>query len=149
LKWEDYKIEDIQRGKTSTGVPFLLLFLNDYKSLTGDEKVNPNCQKCLINYLLTYKLKINTMTKKVVADFILKPKYLGISLGFNTGRFVQTLNPSKKEVAQLLEKFNDPAILFDVYPKSLKGAQLKGFITKNLPKQTDTSGKEKSNPVKE
>ena len=53
-KWHEMNVELIIGGKSADNVPFLKLFLIDYKREFSIETVNAACPKCIVyvNFLL-------------------------------------------------------------------------------------------------
>lgn len=78
-------------------------------------------------------------SKKNLPKWRVKAMYLGLQIGFNTGKFVQNLEVSDEVAAQLLSKFKKPENVFDIYPNHLKGKHIDNFIDKHLPKKGNSS----------
>lgn len=144
--WSNYSIRDIQFKKTKQDIPFLQLFLSDYKALTGAKSVNANCTSCLSAYLQEYKLKTTKMANNKEKSFVIHKAYLGAPLGFNTGKFIQTETPNEEEVAQILGR--QGLKVFRVLPSGFGPSEAKKLINKYVtPKKVKSTNTAEENKV--
>lgn len=84
-------------------------------------------------------------SKKKLPKFRIRTMFLGIPIGFNTGKFVQELDCSDEVAGKLLAR-HKPETIFSIYPKSLKGKRLQDFIDKYNPKP-EANPKSEANPT--
>lgn len=119
--WSDFSVELIIGGKTSDNIPYLKLFLQDYKSLFGVETVNAACQKCIYQYHKDLIRKINPMENK--SQYLLHKKREGVQLEFGGSVFVTNENITDGYAEKLAKRFKEmnPDFkmddLFEKYPK--------------------------------
>lgn len=108
-------------GKTPDNVPYLKLFLIDYKKEFNVEVVNAACQKCIYSYHKDFVKKHNPMEAN--SKYKLLAKREGLQLDFGSSHFINNSNLTDSVAKQLIKKFKDlnPEFkmedLFEVYPK--------------------------------
>jgi hypothetical protein len=120
--WSEFSLELIIGGKTSDNIPFLKLFLQDYKKEFHVEVVNASCQKCIYQY---HKDLINKNRKmENVSKYRLHKKREGIQLEFGGALLLNNENITDDYAKKLIARFKeiDPNFkledLFEVYPKA-------------------------------
>jgi hypothetical protein len=135
--WADFSLELIIGGKTSDNIPFLKLFLQDYKKEFHVEVVNASCQKCIYHY---HKDLINKNRKmENVSNYILHKKREGIQLEFGGALLITNENITDDYAKKLIARFKeiDPNFklddLFEVYPKATQEVQAQP-VSSNKPK---------------
>ena len=121
LKWHEMSLDMIIGGKTSDNIPYLQLFLQDYKKEFNVEVVNAACQKCIYTYHNDFIKKYNPMETN--SKYKLLAKREGLQLDFGSSHFITNANITDSVAKQLVKKFKElnPAFkmedLFEVYPK--------------------------------
>lgn len=122
-KWYEMNFELIIGGKTSDNIPYLKLFLIDYKQEFSVETVNASCQKCLIGYHKEFINKYRKMESK--SKYLLHKKREGLQLEFGGSTFVTNENITDRYAEKLVKRFKElnPNFkmedLFEVYPKEI------------------------------
>lgn len=121
LKWQEISLDMIIGGKTPDNIPYLKLFLQDYKKEFNVEVVNAACQKCIYTYHNDFIKKYNPMETN--SKYKLLAKREGLQLDFGSSHFITNANLTDSVAKQLVKKFKElnPAFkmedLFEVYPK--------------------------------
>ena len=85
-KWHEMNVELIIGGKTADNVPYLKLFLIDYKTEFSIETVNASCQKCIVAYHREFIKKYSTMEN--TSNYQLHKKREGLQLEFGGSLFI-------------------------------------------------------------
>ena len=128
-KWHEMSLELIIGGKSSDNVPYLKLFLLDYKQEFSVDTVNASCQKCLYAY---HKEFINKQKKMAnTSKYQLHKKREGIQLEFGGSIFVTNENITDRYAEKLTKRFKEinkdfkMDDLFEVYPiAEIKAAKI-------------------------
>lgn len=120
LKWHEISLDMIIGGKTPDNVPYLKLFLLDYKKEFNVEVVNAACQKCIYTYHNDFIKKYNPMETN--SKYKLLAKREGLQLDFGSSQFITNANLTDTVAKQLVKKFKQlnssfkMEDLFEVYP---------------------------------
>lgn len=128
-KWHEMSVELIIGGKTSDNVPYLKLFLLDYKQEFSVETVNASCQKCIVQYHKDFIKKFRPMEN--TSKYKLLAKREGIQLEFGGSIFVTNENITDRYAEKLVKRFKElnPNFkmedLFEVYPKEIAETPIK------------------------
>lgn len=107
-------------GRTPDNVPYLQLFLIDYKKEFNVEVVNAACQKCIYTYHKDFIKKHNPMESN--SKYKLLAKREGLQLDFGSSQFITNANITDAIAKQLIKRFKDlnkdfkMDDLFEVYP---------------------------------
>ena len=102
--------------KTAEGVPFLQLFLQEYRKVFN-ETVNAGCSKCINNYLIKYKRKMAQKTENPEnSGYRLKAKYENIPLEFGSPVLINNTNLTDAYAEKLLSR-KDGERYFDRFPE--------------------------------
>ena len=112
-------IGTIVSGVTADNVPYLKLFLIDYKKEFNVEKVNPSCSRCLNGYLNDFKKKYNKMENN--SNYRLHKKRENLILKFGSPIRVNNSNITDDYAEQLIKNYSKNPnfsmdFLFDKYP---------------------------------
>jgi hypothetical protein len=116
-------VELIIGGKTSDNIPFLKLFLIDYKNEFSVETVNASCQKCIVAYHREFIKKYTTMEN--TSNYKLHKKREGLQLEFGGSLFITNENITDRYAEKLIKRFKEinPEFkmddLFEKYPKEV------------------------------
>jgi hypothetical protein len=119
--WNEYSTELIIGGKTADNVPYLKLFLLDYKKEFNIEVVNAACPKCIYQYHKDFIKKTSKMEN--TSNYQLHKKREGLQLEFGGSIFVTNENITDRYAEKLIKRFKEinPDFkmedLFEVYPK--------------------------------
>lgn len=122
-KWYEMSVELIIGGKTSDNIPYLKLFLLDYKQEFSVETVNASCQKCIVNYHKDFIKKFRTMEN--TSKYLLHKKREGLQLEFGGSIFVTNENITDRYAEKLVKRFKaiNPGFkmddLFEIYPTEI------------------------------
>lgn len=142
LNWQYMTIDNILSGKTSEGVKYVKLFLQDYTKLFN-VKVNPSCNKCMMSYLKKYKEKMAEIQNN--CDYVLHKKREGLSLKFGSNKFITNANITNSIAKQLINRFQKihgdktNEFLFSKYPKTeAKATQPKAKRAKKTTPKKDS-----------
>lgn len=128
-KWYEMNVDLIIGGKTADNVPYLKLFLLDYKQEFSVETVNASCQKCIVQYHKDFINKFRTMEN--TSKYKLLAKREGIQLEFGGSIFVTNENITDRYAEKLVKRFKElnPNFkmedLFEVYPKEIAETPIK------------------------
>lgn len=128
-KWYEMNVELIIGGKTADNIPYLKLFLLDYKQEFSVETVNASCQKCIVQYHKDFINKFRKMEN--TSKYKLLAKREGIQLEFGGSTFVTNENITDRYAEKLVKRFKElnPNFkmedLFEVYPKEIAEAPIK------------------------
>lgn len=128
-KWYEMNVDLIIGGKTADNVPYLKLFLLDYKQEFSVETVNASCQKCIVQYHKDFINKFRTMEAN--SKYKLLAKREGIQLEFGGSIFVTNENITDRYAEKLVKRFKElnPNFkmedLFEVYPKEIAETPIK------------------------
>lgn len=120
MKWHEIDTGTIISGKDADGVPYLKLFLKDYKQEFNVDTVNAACQKCIKTYHNKFIKKYRSMDNK--CKYVLHKKREGLQLKFGSSIFVNNKNITDDYAKQLIKRFKDVipnfelSYLFDKYP---------------------------------
>ena len=127
MQWHKINIGTIIGGKTSDGVPYLKLFLIDYKQEFNVDVVNPSCERCLKNYHNKFIKKYDTMEN--TSQYKLHKKREGLILKFGSAIIVTNKNITDTYAETLIERFTKVFenkgqefsldYLFETYPKEV------------------------------
>lgn len=107
-------------GKTPDNVPYLQLFLIDYKKEFNVEVVNAACQKCIYSYHNDFIKKHTTMSTN--SKYKLLAKREGLQLDFGSSHFITNANITDSIAEKLVKKFKalnsdfKMEDLFETYP---------------------------------
>jgi hypothetical protein len=118
--WSEFSTELIIGGKTSDNIPYLKLFLQDYKKEFHIEVLNAACQKCIYQYHKDLVKKYSKMENK--SQYKLHAKREGIQLEFGGSLFITNENITDRYAEKLIKRFkeNNPDFkledLFEVFP---------------------------------
>jgi hypothetical protein len=110
-------------GKTADGVPYLKLFLQDYKKEFNVETLNAACQKCIYQYHRDFIKQTSTMEN--TSKYQLHKKREGIQLEFGGSLFITNENITDRYAEKLIKRFKEinPDFkledLFEVYPTNI------------------------------
>ena len=121
--WSEFSTELIIGGKTSDNIPYLKLFLLDYKKEFSIENLNAACPKCIYNYHRELVKKYSAMETK--SQYKLHAKREGIQLEFGGSVFVTNENITDGYAVKLAKRFKEinPDFkmedLFEKYPKEV------------------------------
>lgn len=110
MNWENKSIELIIGGNAPDGTRYLVEFLKDYASLTGEKTLNASCNNCIREYHRKYIQKM----KPSNCDYKLKDKYNGIPLGRGSSVLITNANITNDLGAELLK--NRGSHLFVKFP---------------------------------
>jgi hypothetical protein len=122
-KWYEMNVELIIGGKTADNVPYLKLFLIDYKTEFSIETVNAACQKCIVAYHREFIKKYSTMEN--TSNYQLHKKREGLQLEFGGSLFITNENLTDRYAEKLIKRFKqiNPEFkmedLFEVYPTNI------------------------------
>ena len=122
-KWYEMNVDLIIGGKTADNVPYLKLFLLDYKQEFSVETVNASCQKCIVQYHKDFINKFRKMEN--TSKYKLLAKREGIQLEFGGSIFVTNENITDRYAEKLVKRFKElnPDFkmedLFEIYPKEI------------------------------
>lgn len=122
-KWHEMNVELIIGGKTADNVPYLKLFLIDYKTEFSVETVNAACQKCIVAYHREFIKKYRTMEN--TSNYQLHKKREGLQLEFGGSLFITNENITDRYAEKLIKRFKEinPDFqmddLFEVYPTNI------------------------------
>lgn len=122
-KWYEMNVELIIGGKSADNVPFLKLFLLDYKQEFSVETVNASCQKCIVQYHKDFINKFRKMEN--TSKYLLHKKREGLQLEFGGSTFITNENITDRYAEKLVKRFKElnPNFkmddLFEVYPKEI------------------------------
>lgn len=128
-KWHEMSLDLIIGGKTSDNIPYLKLFLTDYKEVFNLETVNAACQKCLYSYHKDFIQKFKKMENQ--SQYKLHKKREGLQLEFGGSLFVTNENLTDKYAEKLIKRFKEinPDFvlddLFEVYPTEQPKTEVK------------------------
>lgn len=120
MEWHNISLDMIIGGKTPDNIPYLKLFLQDYKKEFNVEVVNAACQKCIYTYHKDFIKKFNPMESN--SKYKLLAKREGISLDFGSSIMVTNANLTDSYAKQLIKRFKDlnndfkMEDLFEIYP---------------------------------
>lgn len=135
--WEEFSLELIIGGKTSDNIPFLKLFLQDYKKEFHIETVNAGCHKCIYHY---HRDLINKNRKmENFSNYKLLKKREGIQLEFGGALLISNENLTDDYAKKLIARFKEIDSnfklddLFEVYPSATPETQAEPAI-QNKPK---------------
>jgi hypothetical protein len=118
--WSEFSTELIIGGKTADGVPYLKLFLLDYKKQFNVETLNAACQKCIYQYHRDFIKQTSTMEN--TSKYQLHKKREGIQLEFGGSLFITNENITDRYAEKLIKRFKEinPDFkledLFEVFP---------------------------------
>ena len=121
--WNEYSTELIIGGKTADNVPYLKLFLLDYKKEFNIEVVNAACTKCIYQYHKDFIKKTSKMEN--TSNYQLHKKREGLQLEFGGSIFVTNENITDRYAEKLIKRFKEinPNFkmedLFEVYPTNI------------------------------
>lgn len=128
-KWYEMNVDLIIGGKTADNVPYLKLFLLDYKQEFSVETVNASCQKCIVQYHKNFINKFRKMEN--TSKYKLLAKREGLQLEFGGSTFVTNENITDRYAEKLVKRFKElnPNFkmedLFEVYPKEIAETPIK------------------------
>lgn len=128
-KWYEMNVDLIIGGKTADNIPYLKLFLLDYKQEFSVETVNASCQKCIVQYHKDFINKFRKMEN--TSKYKLLAKREGIQLEFGGSIFVTNENITDRYAEKLVKRFKElnPDFkmedLFEVYPKEIAETPIK------------------------
>lgn len=128
-KWYEMNVDLIIGGKTADNVPYLKLFLLDYKQEFSVETVNASCQKCIVQYHKDFINKFRKMEN--TSKYKLLAKREGLQLEFGGSTFVTNENITDRYAEKLVKRFKElnPNFkmedLFEVYPKEIAEIPIK------------------------
>lgn len=128
-KWYEMNVELIIGGKTADNIPYLKLFLLDYKQEFSVETVNASCQKCIVQYHKDFINKFRKMEN--TSKYKLLAKREGLQLEFGGSTFVTNENITDRYAEKLVKRFKElnPNFkmedLFEVYPKEIAETPIK------------------------
>ncbi len=123
-KWYEMNVELIIGGKSADNVPFLKLFLIDYKREFSIETVNAACQKCIVAYHREFIKKYSTMEN--TSNYQLHKKREGLQLEFGGSIFITNENITDRYAEKLVKRFKEMnkdfkmEDLFEKYPTEVK-----------------------------
>lgn len=119
-KWYEMNVELIIGGKSADNVPYLKLFLIDYKREFSIETVNAACQKCIVAYHREFIKKYSTMEN--TSNYQLHKKREGLQLEFGGSLFITNENITDRYAEKLVKRFKEinkdfkMEDLFEKYP---------------------------------
>lgn len=111
-------------GVSADNVPYLKLFLIDYKREFNVEVVNASCQKCINQYHKDFIKKFSPMESN--SQYKLLSKREGIPLEFGSNIFVTNKNITDEYAEKLIQRFTSVKAdfklcdLFEIYPVEMK-----------------------------
>lgn len=117
-------VELIIGGKSADNVPFLKLFLLDYKQEFSVETVNASCQKCIVQYHKDFINKFRKMEN--TSKYLLHKKREGLQLEFGGSIFITNENITDRYAEKLVKRFKEMnkdfkmEDLFEKYPTEVK-----------------------------
>lgn len=123
-KWHEMNVELIIGGKSADNVPFLKLFLLDYKQEFSVETVNASCQKCIVQYHKDFINKFRKMEN--TSKYLLHKKREGLQLEFGGSIFITNENITDRYAEKLVKRFKEMnkdfkmEDLFEKYPTEVK-----------------------------
>ena len=125
MQWHKIDIGTIINGITPDGVPYLKLFLIEYKKEFNVEVVNPSCDRCIKSYHNQYKNRYEMAEN--TSQYKLHKKREGLQLKFGSAIFVNNTNITDEYAETLIERFKTVFdnkneefkldYLFETYPK--------------------------------
>ena len=115
IQFEFLDADAVLSNVTPNGVRYLEIFLNEYEKLTGEKDLNAGCNRCIANYLTTFKTIKFKMKNTNKTKYVLKEKYNNIPLEFGSNIFVSNQNLTDKYAQKLLKVYPKEQI-FEVYP---------------------------------
>ena len=115
IQFEFLDADAVLSKVTPNGVRYLEIFLNEYEELTGEKDINAGCNRCIANYLTTFKTIKFKMKNINKSKYVLKEKYNNIPLEFGSNIFVNNQNLTDKYAKKLLEVYSKDQI-FEEYP---------------------------------
>lgn len=127
MLWHTLDIGTIISGTSADNVPYLKLFLIDYKREFNVEVVNAACQKCINQYHKDFIKKYSPMES--TSQYKLLSKREGIPLEFGSNIFVTNKNITDKYAEKLIKRFKDAKPdfrmedLFESFPKEQPKAE--------------------------
>lgn len=128
-KWYEMNVDLIIGGKSADNIPYLKLFLLDYKQEFSVETVNASCQKCIVQYHKDFINKFRKMEN--TSKYKLLAKREGLQLEFGGSTFVTNENITDRYAEKLVKRFKElnPNFkmedLFEVYPKEIAETPIK------------------------
>lgn len=128
-KWYEMNVDLIIGGKSADNIPYLKLFLLDYKQEFSVETVNASCPKCIVQYHKDFINKFRKMEN--TSKYKLLAKREGIQLEFGGSTFVTNENITDRYAEKLVKRFKElnPDFkmddLFEVYPKEIAETPIK------------------------
>lgn len=128
-KWYEMNVDLIIGGKSADNIPYLKLFLLDYKQEFSVETVNASCQKCIVQYHKDFINKFRKMEN--TSKYKLLAKREGLQLEFGGSTFVTNENITDRYAKKLVKRFKElnPNFkmedLFEVYPKEIAETPIK------------------------
>ena len=128
-KWYEMNVDLIIGGKSADNIPYLKLFLLDYKQEFSVETVNASCQKCIVKYHKDFINKFRKMEN--TSKYKLLAKREGLQLEFGGSTFVTNENITDRYAEKLVKRFKElnPNFkmedLFEVYPKEISETPIK------------------------
>lgn len=139
IQFEFLDANAVLSNVTPNGVRYLEIFLNEYEKLTGEKDINAGCDKCITNYLTTFKKLKFKMENKNKSKYRLKEKYNNIPLEFGSNVFVNNNNLTDKYAQKLLKVYPKEQI-FEVYPtgKTVKEETIIDAVVENPTKEIET-----------
>lgn len=120
MEWHKISLDMIIGGKTSDNVPYLQLFLIDYKKEFNVEVVNAACRKCIYSYHNDFIKKHTDMSSN--SKYKLLAKREGLQLDFGSSHFITNANITDAVAEKLIKKFKGlnsdfkMEDLFEIYP---------------------------------
>lgn len=118
--WNEFSTELIIGGKSPDNVPYLKLFLIDYKKEFNIEVVNASCQKCIYQYHRDFIKQTSKMEN--TSNYKLHKKREGLQLEFGSALLITNENITDRYAEKLVKRFKElkPDFkmedLFEVYP---------------------------------
>lgn len=123
-KWHEMNVELIIGGKTADNVPYLKLFLIDYKTEFFVETVNASCNKCIVSYHKEFIKKYRKMQNQ--SQYLLHKKREGLQLEFGGSLLITNENITDRYAEKLIKRFKELnkdfkiEDLFEIYPTEVK-----------------------------
>lgn len=115
-KWSKYQAEQVRIGKDENGQRLALLFSKDYELKFGEAINCLTCKEGFKNKFNKY-LEIMSDKKKKAGQFLLKPRYNGISLGRFKRKVVTNDNITEEDAKHLILNHPKATELFYKLPK--------------------------------
>lgn len=151
IQFEFLDADAIQSNVTPNGVRYLEIFLNEYSELTGEKDINAGCNRCIANYLTTFKKIKFKMKNPNKCKYVLKEKYNNIPLEFGSNIFVNNSNITDEYAATLLKVHKAENIFDEVgVPKPKRAKRRpKAVVITGFPDNKVVPQEELASPIKE